>query len=180
MPGFCISSTKLELNTCVLLGSSSEVTFLLGITVFLAKVTDLEVFFLRSSTPSAYIEGIYTRVACTRGTSYGSTYTGAASIEDTYTESFYTIGACIKDVYMKGASLGGTDTRDTCIESTCTRGACIEGVCIGDICIAGSYTRGLWVKDACICAGAACIRAWNAPSMGTYIESTCVNSVSIV
>lgn len=147
---------------------------------FLGQDNGLRSFFLRSPTSSACTEGVYARVACTRGTSYGSICTGAASIEDIYTESFYTIDACIKDVYIKGASLGGIDTRDTYTESTCIRDACIEGVCIGGICIAGPYARGFWVKNACICADAAGIGAWDAPSMGTYIESTCVNSVSIV
>lgn len=78
MHGFFISFPKRELGTSILLDirlkiitflgliNSLEVTFLLEVTVFLTRVTDLEAFFLKSliSDPcidSTYINGTYNK-----------------------------------------------------------------------------------------------------------------------
>lgn len=101
-----ISFTKRELKTYVLLNTSSEVTFLLGMIVSLAEVANLKASFLRNPAPGAcigstctrdaYIKGIFSKSACTR----------VASIRGTCIKSFCTIGA-----YTEGA----------CAKSVCTK-----------------------------------------------------------
>lgn len=57
------SFTKREMKTCVLLGTSLEVTSLLEITVFLAGMTDVEVSFSKNVAPDACIENTCARDA---------------------------------------------------------------------------------------------------------------------
>ena len=120
--------TKRELKTFVLLETSLDVTFLLRVKVSLAKVTDLETFFLRSPALSTYIGDTYSRVTCTGDASTGGAYIGSSCAISANTESAY---------------LGGTSTKDTYIGSICSRGAYIESVCIGDTCITSLCIRGL-------------------------------------
>lgn len=78
MHKFFISFTKWELKICVLVGTSSEVTFLLGVTVSLAGVIDLEASFLRNPASGTCIEGLYARGAYTKSTCFEGTCTKAS------------------------------------------------------------------------------------------------------
>ena len=160
MHGSFISFIRWGRKTYVLLGTFSEETFLLGVTVSLANVTNLEAFFSRSPAPGACIRGTCARGACTRHTCSGNTYS----------EGPYTKNAC-----LRGAATRDTCTRDTCVRSVCIKDICIRGTCISDPCAGG-----FWVRDTYTCASSACIGASGAGSMGICIGSACVDSVSAV
>lgn len=68
--------------------------FLLGVTVFLARVTDLEASFLKSAVPGACIGGIYTK----------GIYTSNTCFEDTYSEA----GTCFKNAWIGDTGAAGT------------------------------------------------------------------------
>ena len=53
-----------------MLGTFSEVTSLLRVTVSLARVTDLETFFLKSKAQRTCIGGTCSRGACTEASTY--------------------------------------------------------------------------------------------------------------
>ena len=139
MHGSLISFTKRKLKTYVLLGTSSKVTSLSGVTVSLTGVTDLEASFLKSPAPSACIEGTYARGTYTRGTCFGGICTEAASTAGACTESSCAMGAC-----TEGAYLGGAGTKDICTGGTCARGACIK-----DVGPESTGTEGAGTESAC-------------------------------
>lgn len=91
MRRFFISFTKQELKTCILLGISSELMSLSGVTVSLAGITDLETSFLSCPASAACIGGTCVGVAC----SAGNTCIKGTGTEGTYAKSTCTgfIGA---------------------------------------------------------------------------------------
>lgn len=160
-------------------------TSLLGVIVFLAKVTDLKTSFSKNLVSNACIWGTCARCVCNRGICSGDTCTRAASTRSVCTGSSCAIDACTKSAYTKGACiedtcLGDANTRDTCIEGTYMRGAYMEDICIKSTYITGPCARGIWIGNTCTYAFGTYIRAWVACGTSIYNWNACVDNVSAV
>lgn len=81
---------------CLSLEISSEVTFLLGVTVFLVEVA--------CSTKNTCVKGTGTEGAC---------------ITDTYVRRTYIGGAYTSSIYAKSAFTGVASDKSTCVEIFC-------------------------------------------------------------
>lgn len=82
--------------SCLLFGTSSEMTSILGIIVFLVRVA--------CSVWSTYVKGADTKGAC---------------IADTYVGRAYIEGACTGSTYAKDICIGVASNKGTCIGSVC-------------------------------------------------------------
>lgn len=100
MSTIILLGTFLKKMTFLEITNSLKVISLLGITVFLTGVTDLEAFFLISL------------------------------ISDTYIGSIYAIGAYIKGIYLEDAGIRDTCLKDTYVKSAYIKNVCIEGIYI--------------------------------------------------
>lgn len=159
-------------------------TTLLGKTNFL-KLTTLEISCLSnlaiSVTPTVNASNILIFFEsfsdCLQSKSFDAKDIDVGSTCPGYT---YAGVFCFRGTYIRGACAGVTNTESACNGSSYAMGACTEGVYIRGTCIAGPSARGLWVRNTCTCVNSAYIGTWDTYSMGTCIESACVNNVSIV
>lgn len=100
-------------------------SFLSGVTVFLARITDFKTFFLSNPALSAYIRSTCARVACsTRNIGVKSANTEDVNIEDTSTK-----GIGIKSAYTKDINTENVSTKGVCINSICGTSTCTGSIC---------------------------------------------------
>ena len=157
MHGSFISSTKRELKTCVLFGTSSGVTTLSGMTTLKTSFSSSPCFCPDADSwesacllvnVSSLSDTILTCSGCfpgcprshstgargAKGADVGGPCTGGACTEGAGTEGAGIGGACTEGAGTEGAGMGGACIRGTClcgacIGSACTLGACVAGTC---------------------------------------------------
>ena len=104
--GFFIPFITQESKTCVLLKTFLEMISLLGQTIFLTRIADMETSFLNSLVLSSCIRDTCAKIACFAK----NTCVKGAGIKDTDNNNIYAGDACTRVI-------GNVNTENTCMEN---------------------------------------------------------------
>lgn len=153
-----ISFTKQELNTPVLLRTSSGITILFGITT-------LKISFSSSSKITFYLDADSCASACL--------IVNMLNLSDT----IWTYSVYFPDC-PRSRSTGAKDTKNADVGSLSVGSACGRGICAKRVCIRGTYLKSTSVKVVCVgsaypestCAGT--VKCWKIEEAGIEGAST--------
>lgn len=145
----------------------SEVIFLLGVIVFLAKIA----YFVKNT----YVKSADTEYVSTKGTSIEAAYTKSACIWDAYFIKgtyMHVRNACIVDLYAKDAWI--EDIYISSISIICTY---IKDTNTKESCIGATCTKSVSIRDLLTYTGGAYIEVWNINIRDDFMRNTCVKYI---